>query len=994
MALDKALVPLTMGIGIDTKTDPKQVIAAKLLSLQNCVFGTGGEFNKRNGYQSLNHIIQGNALAAFQNQLIGLDGASLYSYSEAQSQFNSIGTKVSVDIERTPLVNEFVNVQQGDLAYNNGYYGMICNKNNIIIIDSVTGQQILNTNLPNTITGLGYLSRTQILGTKFIFVFSTATEIGYVYVDTTNPTVVSAPVTLFSNYGGFCFDCQTINGNLCFVYGTQTNTINFFYLNSSLVLSSGLVCATTLQFVSIGMFSDTSNNIWVGYSQGGDAPGLPNNMATTVYYFIVSSSLTSLLLVPTLIDMIAHAGSIYCPNVNGCYNGTNGQFFYEIQNSGLFGVTDYVAPELNYIKTEICSVAGAIIYGPASFLQLSSMYSKPFFYSNQIYMVISYGGNVSTVPPIAPPIAPIWSEQSTFFLVNQSGQVVAKFAVGNANNIQNKPMLTDVVNLGGGQFTLAFDEVDRIDIVGSSATNNSKVNGIEQMTFTFFTPMVTNKLGNNLHIGTGLLTMFDGVNTVEHGFNVFPELVGGGFLNTDGNIAVGTYQYCVVYEWVDAQGQLHQSAPSVPITVTTPEANANVEISFAHLILTYKTAVSIVIYRTQNGLTQFYQVSPSLASGVYIPNDPTTPIGTFIDGAADADIIGNNQLYTNGGEFENIEIPATSIIWQYANRLMGVYSESPTTIGFSKQIVSGQFPSPVEFTDTFTIVVPEQIQYVSGGIQMDDKCIIFGPNYVYYMTGQGPSANGQNNDFSTPLLISSDAGCIDNKSIVLTPLGVMFKSTKGIYLLDRSLQVEYIGAPVEEYNSATITSVQMVETYNQVRFSLNTGIVLVYDYYFKQWGTFTNIAAVDSCIFQGLYTYLQAGGNVFQETPGVYTDNGAFIPMGFTTSWFSFAKIQGFQRVYSLLVLGQWISPHTMQYQFNINFNSNTVQTVQVPVLSQLTPYQYRIFPQFQKEQSYQLVVLEQQSSPFGQGLSLSDFTFEVGLKKGHFKLPAAQSYG
>ena len=47
--------------------------------------------------------------------------------------------------------------------------------------------------------------------------------------------------------------------------------------------------------------------------------------------------------------------------------------------------------------------------------------------------------------------------------------------------------------------------------------------------------------------------------------------------------------------------------------------------------------------------------------------------------------------------------------------------------------------------------------------------------------------------------------------------GVFFKSAKGIYLLDRSFQVHYIGADVEAYNALTIVGAAVVPDTNSVR---------------------------------------------------------------------------------------------------------------------------------------------------------------------------------
>ena len=81
MPLQKQNISISFGQGIDTKTDPNQVQAGKLLSAQNIVFGEGMSFNKRNGYQLLSTMSAGQQLTTFKNELIGFDGTTLESYS-------------------------------------------------------------------------------------------------------------------------------------------------------------------------------------------------------------------------------------------------------------------------------------------------------------------------------------------------------------------------------------------------------------------------------------------------------------------------------------------------------------------------------------------------------------------------------------------------------------------------------------------------------------------------------------------------------------------------------------------------------------------------------------------------------------------------------------------------------------------------------------------------------------------------------------------------
>ena len=99
----------------------------------------------------------------------------------------------------------------------------------------------------------------------------------------------------------------------------------------------------------------------------------------------------------------------------------------------------------------------------------------------------------------------------------------------------------------------------------------------------------------------------------------------------------------------------------------------------------------------------------------------------------------------------------------------------------------------------------------------------------------------------------------------------MFQSDKGIWLLGRDLSTSYIGAPVQSLTlNATVLSALNIPATNQVRFTLDSGITLMYDYYYSQWGTFTGVPGISSTLYQSLHTYINSFGQVFQETPGLY----------------------------------------------------------------------------------------------------------------------------
>lgn len=61
----------------------------------------------------------------------------------------------------------------------------------------------------------------------------------------------------------------------------------------------------------------------------------------------------------------------------------------------------------------------------------------------------------------------------------------------------------------------------------------------------------------------------------------------------------------------------------------------------------------------------------------------------------------------------------------------------------------------------------------------DDKLIIFKPDAIYYVTGQGPDNTGGNNNFSDPIFITSTVGSSNDRSLTFIPAGIMFQSDKG-----------------------------------------------------------------------------------------------------------------------------------------------------------------------------------------------------------------------
>ncbi len=326
-------------------------------------------------------------------------------------------------------------------------------------------------------------------------------------------------------------------------------------------------------------------------------------------------------------------------------------------------------------------------------------------------------------------------------------------------------------------------------------------------------------------------------------------------------------------------------------------------------------------------------------------------------------------------------------------------------------------------SDLFTIyAAPNTASQGSTGAitamaPMDDKLVVWKDNALGYINGTGPDNTGANSQYSEFTLINSTVGCENQQSIIFTPAGLMFQSNKGIWLLSRDLSTTYIGAPVEtDTIGALVNSAVTVPGTNQVRFTMNSGITLVYDYYFGQWSTFNKVPAISSTLYLDLHTYIDQYGRVFQETVGSYLDNTSPVLMSFTTSWFNLAGVQGFQRLYEMDLLGQYLSPFKLNVQLAYDYNESPVQsTIVAPIYpgpawggEQLWGngqfwggnsriFEARVFPTIQKCESFQVSVEEIFDSSLNQvpgaGLTLSGLNLVAGLKKGYRTNSAARSF-
>jgi hypothetical protein len=1002
MALPKQNLPLPFGQGIETKTDKWQVQPGKLLALQNAVFNKGNLLQKRNGFGALTTLDDStvNTITTFKGGLTAL-GDSLHGYAPDTDAWYNKGSLAQIDTDVMSLVRSSSSQSQQDAAVSSN--GLTCTvwldsdgSSKYQVIDRETNQVLVNaTNLESSAVS----ARVFVLGRFFVITYmatiAASPHLRFIALPLLDPRSPSSPddiSTVVSSVNA-PYDGYVANNSLYLAWdsGLLGGAVRVGYLDSTLLVRTPQDI-TGYDASHIGVTADTSTptpTVWVMFKDA----------ATDVLYAAARSS--------TLVEVLAETSLgtyVDLNQVTGVAADGTLTVLYQTENE-----YSYAAIRSDFISKITCTQAGVV--GSASVVLRSvALASKPFIINDRIYVMSVYGGAL----------------QPTYFLIDSDGVILAKLAYSNAGGYPASQILPGA-NVQDTEVSIAYLYKATLTPVnktqGVAAVNGIYAQtGINLVTWDISAnPSQTVEIGNNLHMTGGYLWMYDGVKPVEHGFHVWPEDVETTVSGTGGLMTAQQYYYSVTYEWTDAQGNLHRSAPSIPVGALTAAATSSVLLDIPTLRLTAKTGnnvVRIVIYRWSTAQQIYYQITSITSPGL---NDPTVDSVQYVDTQADSAILGNQILYTTGGVVENIAAPACKAITLFKSRLVLIPAENPNELWFSKQVIQN---TPVEMSDLFTQFIAPTVgaQGSTGEAEvafpMDDKLIIFKRDALYYMTGTGPDNTGNQNDFSEPVFITGAVGTDNSKSLVMTPMGIMFQSDKGIWILKRDLSTEYIGAPVEAYNDATVLSAIAVPGTNQIRFTLDSGVTLMYDYYFGQWGTFSNIPAISSTLYQGLHTYVNSQGALYQETPGQYLDGSSPVLMSFTTAWLNLAGLQGLERAYFFYLLGEYLSPHKLNVEIAYDYNNSTQQSVLITPDNYNSPYgsasgpygslspyggtssveDWRIFFDQQKVQAFRIKITEVFDASIGvaagAGFTLSGLNMVVGIKKGYRTQSASRSAG
>lgn len=389
-------------------------------------------------------------------------------------------------------------------------------------------------------------------------------------------------------------------------------------------------------------------------------------------------------------------------------------------------------------------------------------------------------------------------------------------------------------------------------------------------------------LGGHLYLCNGQSLVYDTKQLVETGFADVPVIFSTVGSTAAGNLTLlGLYSVAVTWEWTDALGHLHTSAPSdvAQVTLTGTQNTVTVVASSPHSSRRngsnekYGGACKVVAWVTVANGTVLQRSTFQLASITTYGQPVTlTILGPDTTTAAQA------ILYTQGARgalsgplpFET-PLPAR-YMWASKERILLGGLPDQSSIQESRAL----FPNePIQWSlglGFFTAVRG----VVTAVFFLDEQRFVCTRDEIFIVPGEGIDDNG-NGTLGPPIKLPAPGGCIDWRSVVETPMGVFFQlDSDKIFLQPRGGNAPtWVGQPVRDTLAAfpVIVSATLVAEDQTVCFACNNsagtdGRIVVFDMRSEQWFVDVPLSAETyrgSCQYQGRHVIAKGTGTVHQQ---------------------------------------------------------------------------------------------------------------------------------
>lgn len=918
MADGKLTIAVPLAGGVDTKTDAKVVLPNKMLAMENKDFTKGGSVRDRKGYVNVPaHDVTGAlitdamSVAPLNDGWVLLTRTKAYTLDRAKNSWASLGPYSPMTHEEHEVASMTRAQAQPDIDSTNGVTCVVWQEGSTLevhcqVIDDASGSvlvadQLLATN--------AYRAHVTAVGSNLLITwFDDATDsVKCRVVKTTDVSgsIGSADITLFADANNDGFYDVTRGADCMYLLVHQdaavSDRVRLFKVNSSGTVNYSVTASSAASAGHLTLaWNQLTNKLFIAWIDNAVDVGKVKLQRYAGSDLILELSFTE----AAASTPVAIALS---PRTDG-------------------GVTRWQWGSAGGNQAFIIPHDAALAQGTTITLRHSALAGAGWYDGVAGYNFIALVNSATGI-------------QDTFFMYRDDGVLLGRILPGSAV-VDTSPRLKDV---GDGKFqtALAFKRQVRVNldkITGATLKQTPVFShqGIQKCVFDTNPAVHAVQVDNVLYTSGSFMWAVDGGGApTEAQFLLFPDQVASNIVwGAGGSLTNGaTYHYRVYYEWTNARGQ---RVRSLALTLTSTATNNKATLTLrtlTHTLMQSRSPVAIVVYRSAaNQETFYYRVSSSnpLATGDngYVANTTGAFTVSFADAMSDATAEQKELDYVSFGETDHFAFDAPAVVATVGNRVFcGGGGQFPDRPQFSLLRQDGR---PVETNDTWVITeFPEYGGRLMGFSDLNGVPVVFKERAIYRVFGGGPTnQRGAVNDYQAQAL-STDVGCTEVPSLVRTPGGVFFKSAKGIYLLDPSGELRYIGREVERYNSQRITGAAVVPDTNMVLFLTDAGVTLMYDYGYGEWGVYTNHEGLACAVTNTDFAYLRNDGQLYIRDNDVYTDAGIPYETYFRTAPLHLEDtVQGFHKLSKFQCLGTYAGPHLLDIELFYNREANPYQTL------------------------------------------------------------------
>jgi len=1011
---------MPLAAGLDTKSDPRALKPPSLAVCKNAEFDEVGGIQKRKPYSSIGvNILGGGTLSGIRHierngdERLAFTAEGLYSWSARDSAWVLKATYLAPKVtERSVNVDPTEQIETDRCEVGNcvlrcwvrNHATATSRKVYVAAEDKTTGATILAATQPSSggVTGIDRPRLVALASKALLFFVDSSTNLvvlsltpGQLATDLTTAATTVLAAASFNTY----YDAVSDGTQAYFACRRQvTTSYTVGFVTSALAITSSNKAFTCDGPIAVAVSPGGANKVVVARAN-----------ATAIRAEVLNA--TTLGNVSTDVSL-GTASAATVNQITACYRSVQVAGQYSCHVFWTAGET--VSGDATY-QTETNTIDNAGAAGTETTLATNfSLASRPFDHNGRVFFNVVFALESSSVGASGS-LSFRAQLQNTYFLWRDDGLLIAKAATHKAAGFRSViGHLPGVQNIASNTYAWCGGERRVIEI-------SSKHSGYSDRAPRDITvEMDSNearrcvRLGQTLYVTGGEVRAYDGTNLVECGWHLFPwQFI---YLSSAvaGNLEAGDYTWGSTYRWDNAQGERDRSTMVSTDTATIAASKQVVLVIDPAPQSTHKTNSCQEVWRTPKNPADsapMYLVTsqdPTAVTGAnaYVPN--AAGATTLVDDFADATLTTKEAFPENNGVLENLAPPPASIIVASQDRLfLAGVSDNPYRVVYSKLRGEGEV---AQFHEALAVDVPPIGGDITGLGFLNETLIVFCETAVFAVPGDGYDNTGQGQNYGPPRLLSADCGAVTHESIALTPQGLVFKSSKGWYLLNKGWGVDYIGRPVAAFDSDTVVAVHVMESKHQVRCLMSSARMLVLDYSVPsesspagQWSEWTIADGVSAAIWGGTYHYASSSAVKAEQSTYSATDYSLEVETG----WIRLAGWGGFQRCREVILTGEYRSAHDVRTRIAVDGDESDASgpnwivtdywTATPTTVGKIETVRVGVTSSYQmcravKVSFKDFAVGSTTNSPAGEGLKLTDLSLVVGIMRGPARnIPPAQ---